>query len=179
MIKRTFIKVEEFKSLLAINFDSMQADRISCYSDSEFWAKYWVSGWTVRKYMWVSWKNNWWLSSVNLDIEEVNAMREKHSDWYVAKHYWCTTQTIRTKCGSRKNLDCNMSRFPKENLIVNIDSVKSINARLEKETKVIKKEDRWEYPEETPYWMTSNIIISGDAPMAGIKFEKNIYGHPY
>jgi hypothetical protein len=72
-----------------------------------------------------------------------------------------------------------MSRFPKENLIVNIDSVKSINARLEKETKVIKKEDRWEYPEETPYWMTSNIIISGDAPMAGIKFEKNIYGHPY
>jgi len=48
-----------------------------------------------------------------------------------------------------------------------------------KETKVIRKEDRWEYPEETPYWMTSDVIIAGDAPMAGIKLEKNTYGHPY
>jgi hypothetical protein len=68
-----------------------------------------------------------------------------------------------------------MSRFPKEDLVVNRDSIKSINARLEKETKVIRKEDRWEYPVEKPYWDTGDVIIAGDAPMAGIKLEKNTY----
>jgi hypothetical protein len=58
-----------------------------------------------------------------------------------------------------------MSRFPKEDLVINRDSIKSINARLAKETKVIRKEDRWEYPVVTPYWITNDVIISGDAPI--------------
>lgn len=177
MFNRTHPKVEYFRSLIEVNFDSMQADRLLCHSDNEFWAKYGVSASTVRKYMWSSGRSG--NNTITLDVEEVNAMREHHTDKYVSEHYGCSIVTIIKNCGSRKSLAMNQCTIWKENYVSVKDSVKSIKERLEKETKVIRKEDRWEYPDETQYWQDEYVVISGNSPMAGIKLEKNTYWHPY
>lgn len=179
MIKRTFPKVEQFLALIEVNFDSMQADRLLCHSDNEFGAKYGISGCTVRKYMWSNGRSTAWIHSITLDVAEVNAMREHHTDKYVSEHYGCSIVTIVKNCGSRKSLSMNHCTMWEENLVKIRDSVKSINERLAKETKVIRKEDRWEYPDETQYWLDESVVISGNSPIAGIKLEKNTYWHPY
>ena len=164
---RKFPKVEEFKALIAVNFDEMQSDRVKCTSDSEFWSKYGVSYNTVRKFMWPSWKWTGWLKTIQLDRDEVNALRLEYSDKYLANKYGCSAPTITAICGTRSSLL--ISRIPKEK-----KSYKKIEVK-----KIWLNTDRWDNAEEKPYWMTDDVVISGSSPMSGIKLEENKFWHPY
>jgi hypothetical protein len=166
--KWTKTNVSAFIDQLNTRRSEMDAQRI-VMSDTDFGKLYNVSCCTVTNYMGYMKKNITYKSTIKtISKSEINWLRAIHSDTFIAKKYWCSLATINKHFGSREELwlpkhwwtnyknNTNAKKIYK-------DSISAINSRLEA-TKVPINGDRWVYKVEKPYWMTDDLIVSGDNP---------------
>ena len=148
--------VDAFILALATDRASMEEIRKDI-SDIVFAEKYGVSAMTIVNHM--GCKNRYKISESRFDVDAINKLRITQDDVDIAKEYKCSVSTIQKRCGKKSLLG-----IPRKKPIHRAESVTSITRRLEIETCVIRKEDRWEYSVEKPYWMQNDAIISGDNP---------------
>lgn len=159
--------IDAFKVLLLTDREAMQEKRQNM-PDTQFAIPYGVSTMTVVNYMWKKNTKGMYngLARITIDVAKTNELRKTYSDADIAISLKCSMASIAKYCGRRWVL-----WLPRITERKNIDksekyqsnSIKAINERLDA-TKVVRKEDRWVYKIEKPYWMTDDLIISGDNP---------------
>jgi hypothetical protein len=153
--------IDAFKALLITDREAMEEKR-QTMSDELFAIPYGVSSMTIVNYMWK--KNTKWQyvspTKISIDIEKTNELRKTYSDADIAKSLKCSMASIAKYCGRRWALW--LPRITERKKIdkwekYQSNSVAAINRRLEA-TKVVRKEDRWIYKIDKPYWDESNTV---------------------
>lgn len=169
-----------FKEKLLTDREKMNSER-NTMSDRKFWQLYWISATMVGTHMWQRTVliTNRKVKRKVIDTDKVNELRKNHTDTYIANLFNCGTRTLLVHCGGRKSLwfkDVRVSTYNVWDVVVKKEPPRTVPRYVADRNL---KQDKWDNTEETPYWMTDEVIIAGDAPIGGIKLEKNTYWHPY